>query len=226
MNEYCDARFPPWDRVDWSSWTPLREQLTALRFGHYALRLDMFEGGLPETAELRPARQAYSLPAVIALADRPSLLLEAWGSGRAAANQALQNVMLRLLTSLPPGKVQFTIFDPVGLGQNFSAFMHLADFDEALVTHRIWTETAHIQQRLADLTQHMEDVIQTYLRNEFTTIHEYNENAGRSGRAVPGAGGCQLSRRILRRGGAAIVEHRRQRIPLRRLHADQHRFET
>ena len=178
MNDYCDARFPPWDRVDWSSWTPPREQLTALRFGHYALRLDMFEGGLPETAELRPTRQAYSLPAVIALADRPSLLLEAWGSGRTAANQALQHVMLRLLTSLPPGKVQFTIFDPVGLGQNFSAFMHLADFDEALVTHRIWTETAHIQQRLADLTQHMEDVIQTYLRNEFTTIHEYNENAG------------------------------------------------
>lgn len=178
MNDYCNARFPLWDGADWNTWVPPQEQLTALRFGHYALRLDMFENGLPQAEELRPVRQAYSLPAVLAFADRPSLLLEAWGSGRTAANRALQNVMLRLLTSLPPGKVQFTIFDPVGLGQNFSAFMHLADYDETLVNHRIWTETTHIQQRLADLTQHMEDVIQTYLRNEYTTIQQYNEHAG------------------------------------------------
>ena len=52
--------------------------------------------------------------------------------------------MLRLLTTFPPGKVRFTIIDPVGLGQNFSAFMHLADYDERLVNSRIWTEAAHI----------------------------------------------------------------------------------
>jgi hypothetical protein len=56
--------------------------------------------------------------------------------------------------------------------------MHLADFDEKLITHRIWTESQHIQQRLSNLTEHMEDVIQTYLRNEFTTIDEYNRQAG------------------------------------------------
>lgn len=90
----------------------------------------------------------------------------------------MQNVMLRFLTSLPHGKVRFTIIDPVGLGQSFSAFMHLADYDEKLVNHRIWTDPAQIQQRLLDLTQHMEDVIQTYLRNEFPTIDEYNRHAG------------------------------------------------
>ena len=42
--------------------------------------------------------------------------------------------MLRFLTGLPPGKVRFTIIDPVGLGENFAAFMHLADYDEKLVT--------------------------------------------------------------------------------------------
>ena len=86
--------------------------------------------------------------------------------------------MLRLLTAFPPGKVRFTIIDPVGLGQNFAAFMHLADYDEQLVTSRIWTEPQHIEQRLADLTEHMENVIQKYLRNEFETIEEYNEHAG------------------------------------------------
>ena len=56
--------------------------------------------------------------------------------------------------------------------------MHLADYDEALVTSRIWTEPRHIEQRLADLTEHMENVIQKYLRNEFETIEEYNAQAG------------------------------------------------
>jgi energy-coupling factor transporter ATP-binding protein EcfA2 len=64
------------------------------------------------------------------------------------------------------------------LGENFSAFMHLADYDEQLVANRIWTDTSHIEQRLADLTKHMENVIQVYLRQEFHSIQEYNASAG------------------------------------------------
>jgi DNA segregation ATPase FtsK/SpoIIIE, S-DNA-T family len=36
----------------------------------------------------------------------------------------------------------------------------------------------HIEQRLTDLTEHMETVIQKYLRNEFETIDDYNAQAG------------------------------------------------
>ena len=86
--------------------------------------------------------------------------------------------MLRLLTSLPPGRVRFTLFDPVGLGRSFAAFMHLADFDDELVGGRVWTESEAIEQRLGDLTEHMETVIQKYLRNEFATIDDYNAQAG------------------------------------------------
>lgn len=178
MSDYCEARFPPWDSTDWETSPPLNESLPALPFGKFSLDLQRLESGLPEHADLRPSQLTFTLPAVLSLATRPSLLLEAWGEGRAIATRAMQNVMLRLLTALPPGKVRFTILDPVGLGQNFSAFMHLADFDEKLINHRIWTETQHINQRLTDLTEHMEDVIQTYLRNEFPTIEEYNRQAG------------------------------------------------
>src|SRR6185369_15065554 len=90
----------------------------------------------------------------------------------------LQMVTARLLTSLPAGRVRLTMIDPVGLGQNFAGLMHLADHDEALVGGRIWTESEHIEQRLADLTEHMETVIQKYLRNEFETIDQYNAQAG------------------------------------------------
>src|SRR5205823_6531532 len=108
-----------------------------------------------------------------------SLLLKAGDTtGKAAAVKLLQAMMLRYLTSIAPGKVRFTIIDPVGLGENFAAFMHLADYSELLVNSRIWTETPHIEQRLADLSAHMENVIQKYLRNEFQTIEEYNVFAG------------------------------------------------
>ena len=118
------------------------------------------------------------LPLLLPLPDHSLVLFKAGESGRAKAIESLQASMLRLLTSLPPGKIRFTIFDPVGLGENFSAFMHLADFDEQLVSSRIWTDSDHIEQRLADLTQHMENVIQVYLRNEFESILDYNAFAG------------------------------------------------
>ena len=87
--------------------------------------------------------------------------------------------MARLLTSAARrAACASRIIDPVGLGQNFAGFMHLADYDEALVGGRIWTESEQIDQRLADLTEHMETVIQKYLRNEFDTIDDYNAQAG------------------------------------------------
>ena len=82
--------------------------------------------------------------------------------------------MFRLLTSLPPGHVRFTIIDPIGIGRNFGAFMHLADYDGALVTTQVWTDPRQIEERLADLAVHMETVTQKYLRNEYATIEEYN----------------------------------------------------
>jgi len=167
MNSYCDQRFPAWSHLRREGDAPGPQDVAALRFGEYAFELD--SGAGPTT---------HCLPAALSYPQRPSLLLEAEGAGRTAATRLLQNVMLRLLTTFPPGKVRFTIIDPVGLGENFSAFMHLADFDERLVSSRIWTESAHINQRLADLTEHMENVIQKYLRNEFSSIQEYNADAG------------------------------------------------
>jgi hypothetical protein len=140
--------------------------------GNYQLTLPVQPGH-----EAEPAG-AVELPALLSFPQGGSLLLKATGEGRQAAVQVLQNATLRLLSSFPPGKLRLTIFDPLGLGQNFSAFMHLADYDERLVGNRIWTETPHINQRLTDLTEHMENVIQKYLRNEFQSIQQYNERAG------------------------------------------------
>jgi hypothetical protein len=170
---------PDWSDPSWETWAPPADLPSGIRFGEYTVALEELPGGLPRDERLRAGcPEAFTLPACLSFPDGCSMLFKAAGDGRAAAVEALQAVMLRFLTTLPPGKVRFTIVDPVGLGQNFAAFMHLADYDEQLVASRIWTEVAHIEHRLADLTGHMENVIQKYLRNQFQSIEEYNAHAG------------------------------------------------
>ncbi len=56
--------------------------------------------------------------------------------------------------------------------------MHLADYEEGSINNRIWTQAAQFEERLAELNEHMEKIIQMYLRNEYATIAEYNAKAG------------------------------------------------
>jgi DNA segregation ATPase FtsK/SpoIIIE-like protein len=168
-----------WADAYWATWTPATKFPALVRFGQMQVDLqqiaDSSKGKGQATLEL-PA--PFSVPAPLAFPRGASLLVQHDRTGREGAMRILQTVMTRLLTNLPAGRARFTILDPVGLGQNFAGFMHLADHDEALVGTRIWTETEQIEQRLADMTEHMETVIQKYLRNEFATIDEYNAQAG------------------------------------------------
>ncbi len=118
------------------------------------------------------------LPLALSFPDQGSLFAEVGPESRGRAMETLFGALLRILTGLPPGKAKFLIFDPVGLGQNLAALMHLADHDESLVGGRIWTETGHLERKLAELTEHVEKVIQKYLRNRHATIDEYNREVG------------------------------------------------
>ncbi|MGD9646604.1 MAG: FtsK/SpoIIIE domain-containing protein, partial [Pirellulales bacterium] len=180
-----DRRCPEWNSRAWLEWQARQLDAGALRFGRLTFDVRPFlgeaasgEAFASEGGEAPANSLEFALPALYGFPQVGSIFIKAQDAGRQRAVELLQVLMLRLLTTLPPGKVRFTIIDPAGLGQNFAAFMHLADFDEALVTHRIWTESHQIEQRLADLTEHMETVIQKYLRNEFATIEDYNQQAG------------------------------------------------
>lgn len=168
--------------LDWNlpaqQLTLAREVPPAFPFGSVHVDLARIPHGLSKNEQLRNlAGPGWHVPALLTFPDRASLLVRATGDGKTEAIKILQGTMLRFLTSLPPGKVRFTLLDPVGLGRNFAAFMHLADYSELLVNSRIWTEPAQIDQRLADLSLHMENVIQQFLRNEFATLEEYNRQA-------------------------------------------------
>ena len=178
VKEEASRRFLDWDRPELDGWKPPAEVPPGLQFGTFAVDLSQFPSGMPRDPRLKSVPTHFDLPALLPFPMMGSMLIRAADAGKDQAVPLLQAVMLRYLTSIPPGKVRFTIIDPVGLGENFAAFMHLGDYHELLVTNRIWTESAHIEQRLTDLTEHMENVIQKYLRNEFQTIEEYNTMAG------------------------------------------------
>jgi DNA segregation ATPase FtsK/SpoIIIE, S-DNA-T family len=179
INETTRRLMSGWDDPSWQTWQPPDAIPPVLRLGQYHVRTDQVPNAIPTDPDLLAMTPAeFDLPALCEFPARSSLLLQASDAGRAVAVQTLQAMVFRMLTSLPAGKVRFIIVDPVGLGQNFAAFMHLADYDEQLVASRIWTETPHIEQRLSDLTLHMENVIQKYLRNQYETIMDYNAQAG------------------------------------------------
>ena len=125
-----------------------------------------------------PARRHFPCRLSLAYPLEGSILFETAKGGEAEAVAAINNIIFRLLSTTPPGKLSFTIFDPVGLGQNFAALMHLADYEESTINSRIWTQTAQFEEKLAELNEHMEKIIQMYLRNEYATIAEYNAQAG------------------------------------------------
>lgn len=175
LEEVC----PAWSDPAWASFGGRFDAPAAVCFGEFAVDMAALPGGLSQDPQMAaPGPTAFTLPALLDLYDRGSLLVRTDPANAARGVELLRDVMLRLVTAFPPGKVRFTIIDPVGLGQNFAGFMHLADYDEAMVGGKIWTDPKHIEQRLADLTEHMETVIQKYLRNEYETIQEYNRQAG------------------------------------------------
>jgi DNA segregation ATPase FtsK/SpoIIIE, S-DNA-T family len=179
MNDRCQQLFPDWSVDDFASWTRPEKPPEAIRFGQYPLPLQLVKNGTPEDKRLDPGVKRLLLPAVMSLTEQPRLVITADGAGRRAAAKVLQLVMLRFLTSMPAGKLRLTIIDPSGLGENFAAFMHLADYDDQLVAgERIYTDSKQIDERLSRVSDHMEKVLQKYLRNEFQTLAEYNDNAG------------------------------------------------
>ncbi len=174
MNTATSASFPAWNSGFVENWQPSKSFTPTAKFAQ--LELDLSEG-MPKQLAM-PGGTHVSIPLTLAFPQEGSLLFETNDSGNSTVLGTLNNIILRLLSTTPPGKLSFTIIDPVGLGQSFAGLMHLSDYEESLINRRIWTQRDQIDERLAELSEHIEKVIQMYLRNEYETITQYNEQAG------------------------------------------------
>jgi DNA segregation ATPase FtsK/SpoIIIE-like protein len=178
-NELAGRLFPPWEPAVLESWAPPAQFAAAAKFAQMEVEVEkLAETTINDKRLALPGPSRFTVPLCLAYPEQGSILFETADQGHDEAIGALNNIMLRLLATAPPGRLNFTILDPVGLGQNFAGIMHLADYEEQIINSRIWTQSGQIEQKLAHLNEHMEKVIQMYLRNEYATIAEYNEQAG------------------------------------------------
>ena len=147
-----------WDSPAWANYRAPAVDIVpkAVRFG--TARLDDLSG-----------------PAMLPIIGQGNVIFLAGGQLKRQAIESLRSIILRILATFPPGKARFIFVDPAGLGDNVAAFL---DLPEEVVGRKAWVEPNEIEQQLTDLSRHMENVIQKYLRNRFASMEDYNSQAG------------------------------------------------
>lgn len=154
-----------WGDQSWHQWMPAEEQSigTNLRVGQ------LIEEGRWHN---------FTMPALVNIISGRNFLIRSSSLVNDQAIGAIQCLMLRMLASVSPGKLRFIFMDPIGLGSSVAPLLSLADYDEAMIGGKAWTEPKHIEEQLASISEHMELVIQKFLRDEYSSIDEYNTEAG------------------------------------------------
>ena len=220
-NEFAEKMFPPWEIPLWKDWEPPLEFKNAAKFG--TLEVDMVKAAeaMPKDPRLAlPGPAKFSVPLLLTYPLQGSILFETPKVGHEEAIAAINNIIFRLLSTNPAGKLSFTILDPVGLGQNFAGIMHLADYEESHINSRIWTQAAQFEEKLAGVERahgkSHPDVsaqrIRDHRRIQRASGNYCGEISHPRHRIIPGEfhGYCRET----------VTEHRYQRSALRRLHVD------
>ncbi len=179
MESDSAVRFPAWATDGDHPWESPQACPGSIRIGRLRVDLQKLCSSVPaHPAWLEHGDGGIEVPVHLAFPDQASLLLETDGPDDGACARILQAAVLRILSAHPAGRVSFLVIDPVGLGKDFAGLMHLADYEEQLISSRIWTQPTHIEERLAEVNEHIEKVIQMYLRDEYPDIDAYNAQAG------------------------------------------------
>jgi DNA segregation ATPase FtsK/SpoIIIE, S-DNA-T family len=171
------AALAAWGTDFTNAWTPTVKKDENLRIGAFARHSisnhQMFRLERNEPLLYLPATVRFPGDAGIILQFRDA-------ASRSASLSLLRGLALRLIATVPPGKLRITMLDPVGLGQNFSNLLKLGSASEELINSRPWSEPPHIENQLSKLTADIENIVQKYLLSDYKNLDEYNEAAGRT----------------------------------------------
>lgn len=150
-----------WDDPGWAAWEPPTAPMDVLRLGAYHHELLDVE-----------------IPHLVEFPLTGSLVFETQQGQRDEAIKGVQSMLLRMVAGMPAGAVRFTFVDPQGLGESVSPLLPLGEYDTELIDGAVAKTPAEIEERLTDLTHHMERVIVQYLRGTFESLSECNRDAG------------------------------------------------
>ncbi len=169
-NPLWERAIAPWESECWKDGSP---STTPVGVGGLACvgRLSAY---FPEyTNEHRSSEPPF--PAIVPLLASSNLIIVAEGKKLASANNALQSLVFRLLTSVFPGKLRLTAIDARGLGRNISTCLSLP---EKVLGPKVWHEEKEIAEALMELTTAMSGIIRHNLKNDYPNIDQYNREAG------------------------------------------------
>lgn len=185
--ERVESRFPDWQKII-SEPPSGATRLPCLPVGRLLVS-DRLRRSIGNATDL-PSSNGFSvgtqlnasipeaLPVVLHRSLQTGLVINAASNQMEQAIDLAQAVLWRLLCGVAPGRVKMTLIDPIGRGQNFSSFMSMTDHQAEIVGHRVWSGERQIEDRLAELAHHAEDILQVNLRDRFYRIESYNEIAG------------------------------------------------
>jgi len=117
--------------------------------------------------------QQVEIPWLLPLLGHNNVLIKASGRSKDNALGLLQTIILRLLASLPAGRLRITFIDPVSYGKVFGGFMNLS---EIIKGENVWREKNHIHEQLLDLSELIAFVNQNFLKNDFESFEGYNRH--------------------------------------------------
>lgn len=118
---------------------------------------------------LRARTREFDLPAEL---DFPFTRPVSVNTGQDLA--LLQGLMLRLLSALPVGSCQFTIYDPETRGEAVRPFLPLQRFSEVFPDRRVLTDAKELQNALQRLQIEMDCRVQTVFTDDYPNWADYH----------------------------------------------------
>lgn len=115
------------------------------------------------------------LPTTLKISDCQSIFITPNSSGDKEYSKSLVNQLIySFLRQLPLNGLELTIFDPDQRGNSIFPFLNLPTLLPEMFSKKIFTSSEDISNRIAELNQYVDSVIQQKLSNKFSNVYEYN----------------------------------------------------
>jgi len=152
-----------WDDKGWSEWKPSTTIIPCMvRLGEFYVENPLLDIKFPAYIPFQYGNGTYYKTSSV---------------NYQYAVKSAKSVMIRLLLSTQPGKIEFTFIDPNELGGSVSELLPIADIDPDLINRYVFSSAEQISKKLSMLAEQIKTIQQLYLRTDFDSIEGYNDSA-------------------------------------------------
>lgn len=92
----------------------------------------------------------------------------------AAQRRLAHQLLLRLISTIPPGQLELTVIDPLKLGQSIEPFLPLLKVEQLVPQQRVLTRSGEIEATLERLTDDVEELVQHRFSDKAPNWSDYN----------------------------------------------------